>query len=101
MEKEFNKPILYQYKKYLDNEQFKVIVLEDEEYYNIHILSEKYKSDELNTLQLQEPKESIKEPNKYFNNARLISYLMDFFIWDRFYNEGIFNGYCVIGFDKH
>jgi len=98
--KKYNKKILFEYNKYLDNEYFKVIVLKEKEYFNIHIISEKYKDEELNTLQLQEPINIIKNPKKYFNNERLISYLMDFFIWDRFYNEGIFSGYTIIKFDK-
>lgn len=97
----YNKKIIAQYEKYLDNENFKVLVLDDEGYFNVHVLSEKYKDYELNTLQLQEPKECIKNPKKYFNNAKLIEYLMNFFIWDRFYDEGIFNGYVKIEFEKH
>lgn len=104
----YGKKVVSEYEKYLDNEQFKVIVTYDPEadstketYYNIHVISERFKDDELNTLKLQEPKSAIENPKEYFNNARMIGYLMEHFIWDRFYNEGIFNGYVVSEFDSY
>jgi hypothetical protein len=99
MEK-YGKKIIASYDKYLDNERFEVIVVDDNDYYNIHVISEKYRDDELNTMKLQEPKDCIKDI-KYFDNAKLISYLMDHFIWDRFYDNGIFCGYTTIKFDSH
>ena len=81
----YNKEIIKEYTKYLDNEEFKVYVLDDEKYFNIHVISDRFKDEELNTLQLQEPKESVNKD--YFSTQRLITYLMDFFMWDRFYNE--------------
>lgn len=98
--RKFGKKIVASLEKYLDNEQFEVIVVEDDDNYNIHVMSEKYNDDELNTMKLQEPKDCI-DSIAYFNNAMLISYLMDHFIWDRFYNEGIFTGYTTISFDNH
>lgn len=106
--KMYDKKVVAQYQKYLDNEEFRVIVTIDnkqssdgETYYNIHVISEKYRNDELNTLRLQEPKSEIENEQEYFNNAYLISQLMEFFIWDRFYNEGIFKGYVKSEFEAH
>lgn len=106
--KMYGKNIVAEYEKYLDDENFRVVVTYDPEicsdgqtYYNIHVISERYKNDELNTLKLQEAKSYVKDEKEYFNNARLISYLMDHFIWDRFYNEGIFTGYTTIEFEPH
>lgn len=81
----YNKKVITSYSKFIDGERFSVYVLDDNEYYNIHVISESYKQDEMNTLKLQEPKESVNL--EYFTNARLITYLMEHFIWDRFYNE--------------
>lgn len=100
----YNKEVIAKYEKFLDNEQFEVVVLEDntssdDVYYNVHVISERFKNDELNTLKLQEPKSYIGNPTEYFNKARLIGYLMDHFIWDRFYDEGIFSGYVHAEFE--
>lgn len=85
--RKFNKKVVALFERYIDNEQFEVIVLLDGDYYNVHIISEKYKKDEMNTLQLQEPKENIDDIKKYFSDSYMIARLMDFFIWDRFYTE--------------
>jgi uncharacterized protein (DUF39 family) len=99
--KKFKKEIIASYGKYLDGEQFEVLVLDDGEYYNIHVISEKYNQDELNTLKLQETKACIDDYKTYFNNSRLISYLMGHFIWDRFHDEGIFCGSVQCEFENH
>jgi len=83
--KKYDKKIIASYSKYLDGEGFEVIILDDGDYYNVHILSEKFKDYEMNTLHLQVTKESVTVD--YFTNQRLITYLMDFFMWDRFYKE--------------
>lgn len=98
--KKYNKNIIASYSKNLDNELFEVFVLDSGDCYNIHVISEKYKQDEMNTLKLQEPKEYIENIREYFDNARLIGYLLEHFIWDRFYSEGIFTGSIDISFDN-
>ena len=100
MEK-YNKKVIASYQKYLDGENFEIFILDGGKYYNVHVISEKYKKDEMNTLKLQEPKEYIKNAKEYFTNAKMIGYLMEHFIWDRFYDEGIFSGYIVSEFDEH
>lgn len=85
MKRKFNKKVIAQFEKRLDGENFEVFVLDDGEYYNVHVISERFKSDELNTLKLQEPKEYV--TLEYFSQAQLIAYLMEHFIWDRFYGE--------------
>ena len=83
--KKYNKNVVAHYEKHIDNESFKVIVLDDNDYYNIHIISECYKDEELNTIKQQELKEDISKD--YFTKARMISYLAEHLIWDRFYSE--------------
>lgn len=91
--------IVANYEKVLDDEEFKVIVLDDEEYYNIHVISEKFIDAELNTMKLQIPKESVSAD--YFTKERLIGYLMEHFIWDRFYDEGIVSASLEIEITPH
>jgi len=83
--KYYNKPIVAKYHRHLDNEDFSVYVLDDNDYFNIHIISERFANEEMNTLKLQEPKDCITA--EYFTDARLITYLLDHFIWDRFYSD--------------
>lgn len=104
--KKYNKKVISYYSKVLDGENFEVYVLDDKKYFNIHVISDKYKGDELNTLKLQEPKEDLLKEvknldgwDKYFTKSKLIGYLLEHFIWDRFYSEGIFTGYVVSEFE--
>jgi len=99
--KKYNKKVIASYEKTLDNETFQVYVLDDNNYYNIHVISERFKDDELNTLKLQEPKECIGNVSEYFDNSKMISYLLEHFIWDRFYSEGIFTGLVEVSFDNY
>ena len=99
MEK-YNKKVIAHYERFLDNENFEVFVLDDKDYFNIHVISERFKDEEMNTLKLQEPKESIKSYSDYFTKEKLISYLLEHFIWNRFYDEGIFTGFVEVSFDE-
>lgn len=89
MTTKYGKKVIASYEKYLDDEHFIVIILDGDTYYNIHLISEKYAQDELNTLQLQEPHSKISNPEEYFDKKYMIAVLMQFFIWDRFYDEGV------------
>lgn len=85
--KRYNKKVLAHYEKELDGEEFAAIVLMDDsnEYYNIHVISERFQSDEINTLKLQEPINCVTLES--FTAAKLAGYIMEHFIWDRFYDE--------------
>jgi len=106
--KKYNKTVISYYEKFLDGENFEVYALDNGKYIDIHVISERFKDDKLNTLKLQEPKQDLMNTCKnlssykdYFNKDRMIGFLLEHFIWDRFYNEGIFSGYVVSSFDKH
>ena len=43
----------------------------------------------MNTLRLQEPHSSIESPKEYFDKKYMIGILMEHFICDRFYDEGV------------
>jgi hypothetical protein len=109
MKTKFNKLVIANYSKYLDGEQFEVIVVldkyswdgkgysdEPEGYYNVHVISERFKSDELNTLKLQEPVSCVPNPKEYFSLNYMIGTLMEHFIWDRFCDEGIVSASVII-----
>lgn len=87
MKTKFGHKVIAHYEKELDGEFFEVIVTlpKNSEYYNIHVLSERYQNDESNTLKLQEGIEYCTPEG--FTNAMLAGYLMEHFIWDRFYSE--------------
>ena len=83
----YNKKILFKKEVFLDNEEFIAVVLKDGDYYNVHVVSDRYKKNELNTLKLQESAEHIKQSRNYFTDAYLVEKIMEHFIWDRFYSE--------------
>lgn len=59
LELKYNKPILKTMSLFLFNYYYILYILDDNEYFNIHIVTDKYQDTELNTLYLQEPKEDI------------------------------------------
>lgn len=85
MKTKFGHKVIAHYEKALDGEEFVAVVTDNGDYYNIHVISERYKADEMNTLKLQEPKDCV--GIEYFTKAKLASYIMEHFIWDRFYDE--------------
>lgn len=102
MGNKFNKPIIAQYENYLDGEQFECIIVldkkawdgngyksEPEGFYNVHVISERFASNEINTLKLQEPVSCIPDPQEHFDIKYMIGAIMEHFIWDRFYDEGV------------
>ena len=55
----YNKKILANKIVYYNNRYAEVLVLDDKDYYNIHVLDDAYQDDETNTLKLQEPKDCV------------------------------------------
>lgn len=83
MEMKYNKKILQQYTENVFSEDYTLYVLDDGDYYNIHIVTDKYMDEELNTLQLQEPKQNVSF-NK-FNKLYMTKLILEFALWSRFY----------------
>lgn len=80
----YNKKILANKIVYYNNRYVEVLVLDDKDYYNIHIIDDVYKDDELNTLRLQEPKEDV--TLEYVTNPiRLECHALEHLLWDKFY----------------
>ena len=82
--KKYGKNVLAEHSTYYNNRTVDVLVLEDKDYYNIHVIDDKFQDDELNTLKLQEPKnndvlEKIKTP--MYMECMALEHLL----WDKFY----------------
>ena len=83
MEMKYNKRILKQYTENVFGEYYTLYVLDDKDYYNIHIVTDKFRDEELNTLQRQEPKQYVSF-NK-FNELYITKLILEFALWSRFY----------------
>lgn len=83
MEMKYNKRILKQHTENVFGEYYTLYVLDDGDYYNIHIVTNKYKDEELNTLQLQETKQDVSS-NK-FNELYMTELILEFALWSKFY----------------
>lgn len=80
----YNKKILANKEVYYNNRYVEVLVLDDKDYYNIHIIDDVYQDNELNTLRLQEPKEDV--TLEYVTNPiRLECHALEHLLWDKFY----------------
>ena len=107
--KKYGKEVIANYEKIIGGELFECYVINEDrlcgdgnKYYNVHIISDGFKDDEMNTLKLQEPHNCIDNPKEYFNKKYMIARIMEHFIWDRFYDEGILNvGVEIYGIDEH
>lgn len=78
MNKLYNKEILNSYSININGDYYRCYILDDENYYNIHIISDKFKKDEVNTLHLQEPKDciSINELDDKFMLQELLQFYL-------------------------
>lgn len=85
--KKYGKEILAESMLTIDDNVYHCLIVDDKDYYNIHIITDKYRDDEMNTLQLQEPKECVKLEDistKEFMLARIA----EFALWDLCYGDG-------------
>lgn len=81
--KKYNKTILKEHTEYLFGEDYTLYILDDNEYYNIHIVNEHYQDNEMNTLHLQEPKEDISLDD--MDALYITKLLLEYALWDKFY----------------
>lgn len=82
----YNKKILANKIVYYNNRYVEVLVLDDKDYYNIHVLDDSYQDDEMNTLKLQEPKEYV-TLEEVTNTIRLECQALEHLLWDKFYGK--------------
>lgn len=64
-----------------------VYCLDDGKYYNIHIVNDSFADDELNTLRLQEPKESV-TLEQVTDPKYLTCQGLEFLLWHEYYGQG-------------
>lgn len=80
----YGKTILARHEVNYNYKEIEVLVLDDKDYYNIHIIDDDYRDEELNTLRLQEPKDcvSLEEvTSPIFLECQGLEHLL----WDKFY----------------
>lgn len=75
----YNKQVLKEYTININGDYFTCVILDDTDYYNIHILNDFYKQDELNTLQLQEQKACVNINE--LDNIYMQSRILEFYLW--------------------
>lgn len=80
----YNKPIIAKLKRTIGDLDIQVVILQDGEYDNVHIITNKYQQSEFNTLHLQDSKGCTE-----FTDDRLLSYAYEFFIWHDTQDLGI------------
>ena len=85
MIKRYNKELITELDVNLFNRNNKIIVLDNEKQntYDIHIITNRYAKDELNTLFLQEPKDAVSVDK--FNKLYLTMTVTEFALWDNLY----------------
>ena len=67
---------------YINNKDIKVLITEENEYYNIFVIHEDFKADYLNCLQLQEPKECVNK--EIFNKLYCELKAIEFQLWHKY-----------------
>lgn len=82
----YNKKILAQETIFYNNKFVEVLILDNKDYYNVHIIDEDYKDEEINTLKLQEPKEYI-TLEEITNPIKLECFALKHLLWDKFYGH--------------
>jgi len=80
----YNKPIIAELSRTIGDLEIQVIIIQEGEYDTVHIITNKYQQDELNTLHLQDSKGCTE-----FTDDRLLSYAYGFFIWHDLQDLGI------------
>lgn len=83
----YNKNILAEEYVNLNRIGATVFCLDGGEYYDIHVVNDSYAKDELNTLRLQEPKESV-SLEQVTDEKFLTCQGLEFLLWHEYYGQG-------------
>lgn len=85
MNKIYNKEVITELEVDLFCRDYRIIVLDnlEQDTYDVHIITNSYKKDELNTLFLQEPKDLVAADK--FNDLYLTITATEFALWDELY----------------
>ncbi len=78
--RKFGKKVLHSYGTVWNGDWIECFILQnkDNEYIDIHIIHPSFRSDEMNTLQLQEPVEFAKD---YLNDIKCDCMIAEFILW--------------------
>ena len=79
----YNKKILKEHTEYLFGQYYTLYILDDKDYYNIHIICETFQDTEMNTLYLQEPKQDVNLSE--FDDLYITKLILEFALWNKFY----------------
>lgn len=79
----YNKKVLKSEDIDIFNRDYTIYILDDGDCFNIHIVNDEYKDEELNTLWLQEPKENVTLED--LDKVYLYEEVVKFALWDKFY----------------
>lgn len=85
-EKKYDKKILAEKSIEVNGDEYTCFVLDGGDYYDIHIVDDHYRDDELNTLKLQEPKECV-SLEKVTSKAFMLSEIMEHILWHECYGD--------------
>ena len=79
----YNKRVLKYENINVFNQDYTIYILDNKNYFDIHIVNDKYKDEELSTLWLEEPKECItlEDLDKVFLYEEVVKVAL----WDKFY----------------
>lgn len=85
MSKLYNKELIAELEVNLFNRDYRIVVLDNKKQnmYDIHIITDRYAKDKLNTLILQEPKDEVSADR--FNKLYLTMTATEFALWDELY----------------
>lgn len=85
-EKKYGKDVLAWTSYDINGDIYECYVLDDGDYYNIHVISPDYRDDETNTLRLQEPKD-VGNLETLKSKAYMLSRIFEFALWHECYGD--------------
>jgi len=85
-EQKYDKDILAEETINVDGDDYTCYILDDKDYYNVHVVDDHYHDDEGNTLRLQEPKECV-SLDKVTSKPFMLSQIMEHVLWHMCYGE--------------
>lgn len=85
-EKKYGKKILVERSIEVNGDEYTCFILDDGDYYNVHIVDDHYQDDELNTLKLQEPKD-VAKLDVVTSKAFMLSQTMEHVLWHECYGD--------------
>lgn len=85
-EKKYGKKILAQRSIEVNGDEYTCFILDDNNYYNVHVVDDHYQDSEMNTLKLQEPKD-VAKLDVVTSKAFMLSQIMEHVLWHLCYGD--------------